>query len=676
MDSSVIVESLEGTLSPSQDVRKQSELKLAIFENEPNFLNLLLGLSIDVQSSKQTRASSSIYFKNKVIQNWMHLDTSKNRNNKILVISPDEKKSIRENLVNSILISCNDQQIRQQLTTALYHILVIEEWPELCDLALSLVREQKQQDHVYTGLLLIYEITKSKRWSLNEDRKLLNEVVEKSFPVLTAIAEPLISSFTGNNGEINSNNNNTNSNIYSEMLYLLLKIFKYSTFLELSPYFINNLNNLSKWVQFHLAIIDSNNLQELNSLDEIERNNNKKAKCLKWSFANLHRLQAKFGGGMSTTIKDSEFTKIFSSHFVPEILNIYWQAIAEWSQGKRLYTESCLYHLISFIDQCCGIDESWQLIQPKFDGILEHVLFKSLCATNETIELFEDDPEEYFRRFFDMNKDFKTSDVASINLLFSLCFKRFPVIINSVLNLLNNVFTKRSASMDDVEIAKEVEGALRILSTISFKIDKKSSPVSNQVDQLINSFIVPELSPQNRFKFLSTRACDTIARFTYQYKDMNVLLSVYQGCLTCFQNQDCMPLQVCAVDALSNLITEPNVKEAISEHITSIMEKLLYLSDNHEFDIINDIMDEFVDQFALQLEPFAVQIASNLNAQFIKIATELLENHNLTDDINKEYQAIGLLSTMTTMILSMTSSKDITSKLLQQFAPSIEIVIV
>lgn len=651
--SGLYLQALQGSLSPDKEVRKNAELHLSQLEQNGDFLHVLLGIARSRDVEKGIRTNAAIYFKNKITHTWISLDPQ-----------DPVKALLRELLCEGIYSTHDDSNLQNQLTVALYKILVVDEWPELCDVALRYLNSSSVAD-VHTGVLLVFQLIKSKRWSRTDDRALLEQYCFKVMPQLTQLVEGFSKQF------------NSDDKASGEILYLILKIFKYATFLELPQYF-STLDKLSQWVKIQLDIISSPLPQYLVLLDDDEKVRDYRIKAVKWCYANIHRLQLKYGGGIDKKQRETELAKNFNTHFVPVILNCYWKEISDWSNSLKYISESGLYHMISFLEGCCSVDETWNLIYEKFDAILRHLVFKSLCATDFTLELFEDDPEEYYRRYLDTNKDVNTSDIAAINFIFNLCFKRFPQIIEQVLSLLNEVFSKRASNFDDLSVAKEVEGALRILSSISFKIVKKSSPVAHQIDQIINSFIAPELSDQNKYGFLKARACDVIASFTYTYQDMQVLSLVCQGCMSCFQNNDSLPIQITSADALGTLISEKEVELAISQHVTSIMERLLQLSNNYEFDVINSIMDDFVEKFSVQLEPFSTQIASNLNDQLIKIGSELLDSGNLTtgaDEVDKEYQAIGILNTMMTMLLSMNSSKEITLRLLETILPSIKFLL-
>ncbi|ODV78961.1 importin-beta like protein [Suhomyces tanzawaensis NRRL Y-17324] len=648
MDKDTLLKALAGTLDLNQQVRKQSEQQLHIFEEQTGFTAYLLDLIIEQEVTLGIQISAAILFKNRVANYWV---VPENKTPSPITIKDQEKPAIKEKLIQTLIKTYKNNQIKVQLANALHNILGSEKWLELIPLIKNLLHDTSNIDHVHTALICLYEYTRNYRWSgIGPTNPVLEEVADDLFPSLEALANNLIQN---------------DSTVSDEMLYLIIKIFKFTTFSMLPSYF-KNPSNLGNWCQLHLVIINKPLPQSVLNEDSLDlRSQLPRIKTVKWCFGNLHRLLSRHGGGFTTKKEDGkEFADLFVQNFVPEILNAYWKIIEEWSSKKIWLLESSLYHLISFLEENIET-QAWPLISEKLDAIIRHVILPTLNASDETIELYEDEPDEYIRRFFDINREANTSDIASINFVFRLLSTKFKVTINQVLNIINEIFNRRASARSDISIAKETEGAFRVLSTISHKLDISSSPVHGQVDKVLHTFVYPELSAETTAAtpWLTARACDTLAMFRYSYKDQQVLQDIFQGIVTCFQNQQHLPIQLTAVDALSTLVDEDSVAEHISEQAPQLMGNLLEMSKTCESDILTSVMEKFVEKFARNLEPYAHELASKLAEQFLVIATDLLDQQSGTEaanvDVDKEYQAAGILSTLTTLVIAMTSSPEV-----------------
>lgn len=654
MDREILLKSLEGTLNSNFEVRKQSEHQLRVFEQQAGFTSYLLELITDPSIPLGVQTSAAIFFKNRVSNYWL---VPENKSATSFTIKDQEKPVIKEKLVETLILTYKNTQIRLQLSTTINNILASEKWEDLVPIIKKLISDGSNIDHVYAGLICLYEYSKNYRWAglenPNSSNPVLEEITEGIFPILEQLVPPLLES---------------NTRVTDEMLYLIIKVFKYCTFSSL-PTYLRDPQNLGKWCQLQILII--NQPLPLYVMEE-EFSEQKsllaRVKCIKWCFGNLHRLLTRHGGGFSTKEKDSnEFAKYFMENFVPEILNVYWSIIENWSMKRVWLSEGSLYRMISFLEQLIDT-AAWPLISEKLDAIILHVVLPTLSANEQTIELYEDEPEEYIRRFFDINRENNTSDVASTNFIFRLTTKRFKSAIDRILNIINDVFSRRAGDPADIKTAMETEGALRILSTISYKLDKKSSPVRGQIDQILFTFVYPELSEvtMKATPWLTARACDTLAMFVYNYQDHEVLSLIFEGIVRCFQNKEQFPVQITAIDALRTLVDEDTVAAQISEQAPQLMGTLLEMSQKFESDILTSVMDSFVEKFAANLEPYAVELASRLAGQFLKLATELLEQQTHSDnklDLDKEYQAAGILNTLTTLVIAMNSSPNVASSL-------------
>jgi hypothetical protein len=641
MERQHILNVLTGTLDPNPQLRKQAEEQLAQFETLPGFTAYCLELAVDDTVSQSQRSSAAVFFKNRVNAFWGARS--------VKAISTEEQEQIRVKLIESLLKACNDNLIRPQLTTTVKHILNQGQWL-LNDAISQLLNSTTDQSHVYTGLLLLVEVVRSMRYEFtDEKRQPLNAYVDQTFPTLEKLAYELLKHDDYKSGE---------------MMYYILKIFKYSTLLGM-PYYLNDPNHLSSWISIHLMVVQKPTPQNVLDLETSDRVLDKRVKCTKWGFGNLQRFYQRYATPKSQNAVP-EFTEFFNKTYVPELLKVYFGIIEKWGTGTWV-SDPALYNLISFIEKCI-IYDSWTLIQPHYDAILRHLLFPCLCQKD--LELFEDDPEEYIRRYFDINRESTTADVAAVDALFVTAHHRFDE-VNKILALLNEIFNAFSQKQN-IENALKAEGGLRILSSISFSLYRENSPLKAQVDQIIDGFIVPLLT--GKYEFLRARACESISIFSYTFVDKNVLSRVFHGVYENFKNDECMPIQIEAADALKVLITDPLVTDAIRGEVPQIVQKLMSLSKQFEMDMLSEIMETFVEVFSEELEPFAREMGQSLCQQFIQVATEMIELQNSGSDTeaadDKEYQGVAIINTMTTMSITM-----VKVDLDPVFFPAIEFVV-
>ncbi|RKP28762.1 ARM repeat-containing protein, partial [Metschnikowia bicuspidata] len=612
MDKNGLLRALSNTLDADKNVRRLSEDQLAAYEHTPGFTAYLLELITDPEVSFGVQASAAIFFKNRVANYWVVPD--------LKAVSPkyvhdNEKAQIKTKLVETLSHTYKNTQLRAQLGAAISSILDAEKWEELVPVMEHLLGDTGSVDHVFTGLLCLLQYTKSYRFAGIDTEKssniVLNEIVEKTFPALERLAGDLL---------------RVDSSQSDEMLYLILKIFRYSTMANL-PSYLENLGNLGKWCHTLLFLMDRPLLDYVLSVDAEERALLPRVKAVKWCFGNMLTLLWRHGGGVGTKNKKSAFATRFVADFVPQILNTYWTIIEKWATHQTWLSQASLYNLISFMEQVVETS-AFALLRDKIEAIVGHVLLPMLSASEQTIQLYKDDPEEYVRRFFDVSKENATADTAAINFLYRLSTLKFSACGAIILNIANEVFQRHAANRDDLETACETEGALRIIATVSYQLNKKTSPVKGRIDELLHTVVFPELSAATIAKtpWLTARACDTIAIFMHKFSDQDVLRDVFHGVVACFQQQEHFPIRLTAVDALRALGEEPYVAGQIAQQAPQLMGTLLDMSKSFESDILTSVMDVFVSKFAANLEPYASELSYRLVEQFLALAHQVLEH--------------------------------------------------
>lgn len=73
-----------------------------------------------------------------------------------------------------------------------------------------------------------------------------------------------------------------------------------------------------------------------------------------------------------------------------------------------------------------------------------------------------------------------------------------------------------------------------------------------------------------------------------------------------------LPVRVEAALALQPLIRHDFIRTSMQQSIADIMQKLLQLANEVDVDALSNVMEEFVEVFASELTPFAVQLTEQL----------------------------------------------------------------
>ena len=308
---------------------------------------------------------------------------------------------------------------------------------------------------------------------------------------------------------------------------------------------------------------------------------------------------------------------------------------------------------------------TWNHLKPHLETLVTHLVFPVLCQSDEDIELFETDPSEYLHRKLNFYEEVSAPDVSATNFLVSLTTSRRKETF-TILNFINQIVNKYEAAPDAEKNAREKEGALRMIGTLSGVILGKKSPIADQVEYFFVRHVFPEFrSPHG---FLRARACDTLEQFgNLKFKDDNNLIIIYRNVLELMADPE-LPVRVEAALALQPLLKHDVIRVSMQQNIPQIMQQLLKLTNEVDVDALANVMEELVEVFATELTPFAVALSEQLRDTYLRLIRELMERTNQKEDEDDDYSeflddksitALGVLQTIGTLILTLESTPDV-----------------
>ena len=144
-----------------------------------------------------------------------------------------------------------------------------------------------------------------------------------------------------------------------------------------------------------------------------------------------------------------------------------------------------------------------------------------------------------------------------------------------------------------------------------------------------------------------------------------------------------LPVRVEAALALQPLIRHEVIRASMQQNIGQIMQQLLKLANEVDVDALANVMEDFVEEFAAELTPFAVALSEQLRDTYIRIVRELLERHSSKDEEetygdfldDKSITALGVLQTIGTLILTLEATPDVLMHLETILMPVVSITL-
>ncbi|KAF5106010.1 hypothetical protein DV453_004295 [Geotrichum candidum] len=664
MDTRALYNCFEATLQADQNIRIQAELELKKAESTPGFIGACLDIVIEPQVADHVKTAAVVYLKNKVNRYWDPMTPVANP------IEEEEKPVFRERLIPALV------KVAPQCRAVLVKVLNIivardfpERWPGLLDQTLALF-QASDIDSTRAGLTCLLEMSKHYRWTSGEKRAGLDHLIASSFDGVLNIGNSLI---------------NETSNTAGEMLKDILKIYKCATFHEL-PKSLQDPKSLSQWATLMFNVIKKDLPEEALNLSIEDREVNHWVKCKKWAFANLYRLFYRYAAPRKLSQKHNalyaDFSTLFVNNYVPEIMAVYFNQIELWVQQKIWLGRASIYNLLIFIEECINYKDTWAILKPHSKSIVTHVVFPLLCTTDEDIEIFETDPEEYIHKHIDVFDDNSSPDTAAINFLTTLVRKRTKSTLPDVLEFVQGVVSSHVQNIQDLALARQQEGALRIMSAIALLVISKKSPIADKIEPFIAQYVFPDFNSPHGF--LRVRACQFLNVYAdVEFQNVENTSFAYQCILKCLEDEN-LPVQIEAALALQPMVKHNEVRAALSSRIPEIMTRLLDLANKIDIDAITGVIEEFVEIFSEQLTPFAVDLATKMCDQLMRLLSELAdqqqvefdaENYDDTANEDKTMTALGVLTTISTLLLALDNANAVVLELEIILKPVIQVVL-
>ncbi|KAI9022225.1 armadillo-type protein [Phycomyces nitens] len=663
MDQNAVYQLFVATYQPDPNVHKQAELNLRTVESHNGFLPIVLQILASETLELGARQAAAIYFKNRMNKAWDRTSQA------TAPINEEDRRMVKQALLQALVTAPN--AVKVQLTSTLNTILsndFPEEWPEFVN-ELQHFLSSSDVRLVYVGLLALREVIKVFEWKSMERREPLKEIIKLTFPGVQAIGSNLL----GND-----------SLEAAEMLKLVLKIYHGAIRAEL-PKCLQDPASLVSWGTLFLQLVDKQIPISVLPADSEEREKYPWWKTKKWAYHCLNRLFSKYGNPAllpPSGAKYSSFAKSFVTNFAPNILQTYLKQIEGWIKKEIWIATKCLGLIASFFDDSVKHKITWQIIKPHTETLVAHFIFPQLCFSAEDEELWSDDPVEYVHKKVDPFEDFHSPQTNAVNLLVVLARDRKKHTFMTILNFINTILNKYIETPDAQKNGREKDGALSMISCLAHEILKKKSPVSSMMEPFFVTHVFPEFKSQ--FPFLRARACDMARHFSdLDFANPQNLATLYQNVLDCLRDDE-LPVKVQAALALQPMIRHDSVREAMVQSIPFVMQELLNLTNEIDIDTLASVMEEFVEVFAEQLTPFAVQLCTQLRDTFLRIMEDIAQNSNAaTADDDQSFQgdmdemsdktmaAMGVLKTIGTLILSLESSPDVLQQLENALLPVI-----
>ena len=593
---------------------------------QQGFLINLLQLSLPQNIPLTIRQASALYLKNSLRSNWDKVEGEG-------VINEEEKKSIRNNIIKSIIQS--DSNIRKILSSALKHILKTDyprNWNPINECFEYLKSTNLSQ--IEGTLICIRVMARRYEFRLVDPKRKNREVVynmaSNLFPFLSDLAK-----------KITQNNTNDQS---SNILILILKIFWSCVQFDIPPFISHDKNNTFVWMDIcnKILTIDLSSLEKTVEKSMLSKHPMWVAK--KWSMKIISRIFSRWNKEQvkipekvfdkQTIIEDFHYDDITQEEWMNHVKLREAQAIwGEWwiqtfsniffktllnelsgiTQNKYL-PKVFLHYCVSFIIQAVRLATTWSVLKPNMSIFLNNILFPLICYSKEDLELFNDDVEEFIRSEFDLNEMTKNIRIQAMFLLRDVLTLRSRNFLDDFMKFINLQLQNYSNNPNQFFIQKE--GVLSCLGVLSERL--KSIPkYEKQIESMLLKHVYPEM--KSNFGIVQAKAIWVFSRYyNIQFSKVEIYLEGLQLSLHAFST-NCLAAQVQTAVSLKYHLKIEEGADYLANMVDKLMEKLLKISQKLEVEEIVLCLSHLIEEYPQKIVPFACNLIESFMLTFFQL---------------------------------------------------------
>uniref|UniRef100_A0AAX7VTM4 Importin N-terminal domain-containing protein n=1 Tax=Astatotilapia calliptera TaxID=8154 RepID=A0AAX7VTM4_ASTCA len=632
MDPNRIIQALKGTIDPNLRIAAENELNQSY--KIINFAPTLLQIIVSEQVEFPVRQAAAIYLKNMVSQYWQDREPSVGEVVFPFNIHENDRQQIRDQILEGI-IRC-PESIRAQLTMCLRAIIKHDfpgRWTAIVD-KINLYLQSPNSGSWYGTLLALYQLVKTYEYRKADEREPLLAAMQIFLPRIQQLISQLL----------------VDATIFSVLIQKqILKIFHALVQYSLPLQLINN-TVMTQWMEILRAIMDRDIPAETLEVDEDDRPELAWWKCKKWALRIITRLFERYGSPGNVTKEYYEFADFFLKTYAVGIQQVLLKVVDQYRQ-KQYVTPQVLQQCLNYLNQGLSHSLTWKQMKPHMQTICQEVIFPLMCYKDEDEKLWQEDPYEYIRMKFNLYDDHALPVTAAQSLLCKAARKRKEV-LPQMMEFCHRILMEPSAD------PCRTDGALHCIGALAELLLKKRL-YREQMELMLQNYVFPLLN--SPLGYLRARSCWVLHSFSpLRFHDELVLRNAVELVKQDLIDDKEMPVKVEAAIALQTLVSnQEQAKLYIRPYIRQVMQELLHVVRETENDDLTNVIQKMICEYNQEVAVIAVDMTQNL----AEIFTRVLQSEEYEENEDKTVMALGILSTIDTILTVMEDHKEITQQL-------------
>jgi len=649
MDLQQLVVVLQHCISPQPAERTAAEQALNQHQWAKGHVVNLLRASVEESVDESIRQVAAISFKNSVKKGW---EVSEEEAGVASRFDDEDKAIVRSHLLEAIIRA--PSRIKVQLAECLKSIVYSdypEKWPDLLP---AVMQNLQTQDHarIHGALYCLRILARKYEFKDPDERGPLGEVINNVFPTMLQIFQAVL-----------AEGNRTLE--MAELLRLICKTFWSSTFMAIPPCLLQHDQFVGWMTCFHTLIVMPVPTEGM-PVDVDQRPTWPWWKVKKWVLHITNRLFSRYSDPNVCKEGDEQaFATMLSRDCVPKFLEAILQLMASTLQGQWLSPRviNLTLHILTY---CISRNETYKLLKPHMNQLLISVVFPIMCFDDYDAGLWQDDPQEYIRKGYDIMEEMYNPRTAAMNFLHEVCKVRgklsLDFYMSHVVQCFDAYISACGGGIDcPVKEARQMDGALLSVGTL-YDVLKKKKQYRGNLENMLMRYIHPVF--QSRWGHLRAKACWVGGMYCgTTFKDPKNFQGLLTCVFACLQDRE-LPVRMDAVVAVRHFVDAMEDISPLKPILPQLLHQFFQLLNEVENEDLVMTLETIVEKFGDEIAPYAVGLCENLSVAFWKITGQEDNDDEDEDELDSSVlAAFGCLRAITTVLESMSSLTQLYPKL-------------
>ncbi|ORM42359.1 Importin beta-like SAD2 -like protein [Babesia sp. Xinjiang] len=651
---------LEGSLSPDQAARKQSEEYLLQVSTLKGAIPLLLSLISAEQVVDTVRLAGAIKLKNLVLSQWRDDKT----------ICAEDRAALWNNLYDAVLsVGPNNDAIRRQCFEILRHIVFNAQQGDTSSLIQRVrtdIEQRSNGDRLICALKVIRKLMYRYEYHTKSLTQEVNAIVDVFFDQLLKVAQD--ASAAG-----------LDAPEAAACIHQVLKVY-FSMGLLTSPTTDTVEKTIQAWMALVRFVLDSpvswNAVAapgthpmlpyvELPDEEEARLHAMPRFKCFKWA---LHIL-TKY---MSRQVPRKENKEEGKRHYTRFIKDGYAEEFAKKllvlmqaeATGSVVLTNHIHHKIWTYLKYAVAFPAIYNTAIKPCAAVIVQMLFQTFACNVNDEQMYSEDPESYIQSCADVSFQLLSPRGTAADFIKDACKLRRPDFVPIVISAARDVFSDRESPVSVVYGVMCLIGhAANSVLQNTKKVNKKR--VSNQVElseeQLLNGeaflvgYVLPLLGSTDKWlRMRSAWLCGRVVMTISVWRDSQTLLKIYSRLVELLNDEEVI-VSVMATSAVLSFFhnSDETLQKTIVEYLPHLLQSLFKLMERIELETVVSTLDEIVDKYSVAVLPFGAQITENVcNALWSSISSEgaLAKDADYTSNDEQVLARWSMVQTLTSIV--------------------------